>query len=66
MCEYCDSKIGRDNKRGKELTSIKKDDYSMKAYMWGDNLEIDTSIDDFFGSIKINYCPKCGRKLRGK
>lgn len=59
MCNYCENEKSIsffENDAPMEICKIEESDGS---FTWG----IDA---DGFQSIKINFCPMCGRKLEGK
>ena len=59
MCEYC-----KPYNSNKELISAKTN----VAYIYGGDggkfLGIFNTFDDNLNSVRINYCPMCGRKLK--
>lgn len=55
MCEYC---------KNKEKISEYID--KNKIYIDEGELNITTSSGDITYSVDINYCPMCGRKLKGE
>ena len=74
MCEYCNKRINNkpiqciDKDIDKSTLTLTQDNYfGYTIFAEIDNLADDNSnmpdvVDQFF---KINYCPMCGRQLRG-
>ena len=62
MCRYCENKeefIIRDEENYIELHPvIKSDEIVCKTFVFSESCCADTIF-----SVKINYCPFCGRKL---
>lgn len=58
-CPYC-SDLHR-----KDLYNAEGSDYTLSLYIYKSTLHVDTfSWDgDYSDEIKINYCPKCRRRL---
>lgn len=63
-CKYCNGNIGEgkilccDHEDIGEVTNIVKTDDGFEIEHWGGFANI--------ASVKINFCPMCGRNLEGK
>ena len=67
MCKYCEEKtevIGNYNTDiGKIEVFLEDSELTINSYEISNHTEIISSDISICDSIKINYCPMCGRKL---
>lgn len=66
MCEYCNKKVR--NKKFQDIDNDKEDSMSIvfldRVYL---EVELDAIDEDGYKALdffEINYCPKCGKKVR--
>ena len=65
MCKYCEG-------RAPLITTGCLSGHNIDVGIWEDKLVAESRIEDAYGKdtvnkgVKINYCPVCGKELRGK
>jgi len=70
-CKYCKTKHMTKSGIGHGEDMVVHDGVEscepISASIWNDAvLNIETSVDNLYAAIKINYCPKCGEKLESE